>query len=77
MGRRQWKVRRELLYEWRTANPSCPFQRFDRQQFCQAVKGRNVVVVGDAFSLDFHDALLNHVVTAATKAEAGTLGDAW
>lgn len=80
-ARRRWKVRRELLYQWQSSGSStrgaCDFEPFDREAFCRAVAGRNVVVVGDAFSLDFHDALLNHVVTAATKAEAGTLGDAW
>ncbi|CAI5525708.1 unnamed protein product [Closterium sp. Naga37s-1] len=73
-----WKVRREVLYEWRSSEPErCPFVRFDREGFCRAVRGRNVVLVGDAFSLDMHDAVLNHLVTAATKRDAGRLGDGW
>lgn len=76
-GGATWKVRRELLYEWRTDNPQCTFKRFDRLSFCRAVRRRNIVVVGDAFSLDFHDALINHLVTLKTKPVAGWLGDAW
>ncbi|CAI5472652.1 unnamed protein product [Closterium sp. Yama58-4] len=73
-----WKVRREVLYEWRSSEPErCPFVRFDRKGFCRAVRGRNVVLVGDAFSLDMHDAVLNHLVTAGTKRDAGRLGDGW
>ncbi|CAI6004657.1 unnamed protein product [Closterium sp. NIES-65] len=77
-ARAAWRVRKELLYQWRPASPRrCPFQQFDRAGFCRAVRGRNVVVVGDAFSLDWHDSLLNHLVTAGTKNKAGQLGDAW
>ncbi|CAI7927799.1 unnamed protein product, partial [Closterium sp. NIES-54] len=73
-----WKVRREVLYEWRSSEAErCPFVRFDREGFCRTVRGRNVVLVGDAFSLDMHDAVLNHLVTAATKRDAGRLGDGW
>ncbi|CAI5462273.1 unnamed protein product, partial [Closterium sp. Yama58-4] len=76
-ARAAWRVRKELLYQWRPSRPlRCPFQQFDRAGFCRAVRGRNVVVVGDAFSLDWHDALLNHLVTAGTKNRAGQLGDA-
>ncbi|CAI5511839.1 unnamed protein product [Closterium sp. Naga37s-1] len=57
--------------------PPLPLPAVRPRGFCRALRGRNVVVVGDAFSLDWHDALVNHLVTAGTKNRAGQLGDAW
>lgn len=72
-----WKVRSALLYEWQTESPRCSFEQFNHKGFCQAVGSRNMAIVGDIFSLDFHDVLLNHLVTPSTRSTSGCLSDGW
>lgn len=75
-GKGRWNVRPELMHIW-ASDRKCPFAQFDREGFCRAVGGRNIVLVGDASQLALHDVLLNHLVSQSTLSSAGNLGDAW
>eukprot|EP00271_Cylindrocystis_brebissonii_P006664 TRINITY_DN19430_c0_g1_i2.p1 TRINITY_DN19430_c0_g1~~TRINITY_DN19430_c0_g1_i2.p1 ORF type:complete len:1369 (-),score=253.86 TRINITY_DN19430_c0_g1_i2:73-3903(-) len=73
----KWRVRKSLKYEWKTRHPLCQFRHFNRHDFCRAVRGRNIVLVGDHSQFQLHDALLNHLAGGKGSDVEGTLGDSW
>ena len=74
---RPWPVRPSLAFQWHPTSHACPFRQVERLEFCRVVGARNMVVVGDALSRDFHDSILNHLVPFATRGREERLGDGW